>query len=145
MAAAAGGLLLLGGMAGAVMGHQYHSSETLQAAVQRLPWSDAERARPGGWTHRAAVAHAVYAPEVRHPVEVNVAQGSATEQIARSMATAASGTQEVSQSVGNVARAASDADNAATELRKVSTVLADNSDNLRREIYGFLRSMRHAG
>ena len=72
-------------------------------------------------------------------------QGSATEQIARSMATAASGTQEVSQSVGNVARAASDADNAATELRKVSTVLADNSDNLRREIDGFLRSMRHAG
>jgi methyl-accepting chemotaxis protein len=72
-------------------------------------------------------------------------QGSATEQIARSMATAASGTQEVSQSVGNVARAASDADTAATELRKVSTVLADNSDNLRREIDGFLRSMRHAG
>jgi methyl-accepting chemotaxis protein len=72
-------------------------------------------------------------------------QGSATEQIARSMATAASGTQKVSQSVGNVARAASDADNAATELRKVSTVLADNSDNLRREIDGFLRSMRHAG
>jgi methyl-accepting chemotaxis protein len=72
-------------------------------------------------------------------------QGSATEQIARSMATAASGTQEVSQSVGNVARAASDADNAATELRKVSTVLADNSDNLRREIDGFLRSMRRAG
>jgi methyl-accepting chemotaxis protein len=72
-------------------------------------------------------------------------QGSATEQIARSMATAASGTQEVSQSVGNVARAASDADNAATELRKVSTVLADNSDNLRREIDGFLRSLRRAG
>jgi methyl-accepting chemotaxis protein len=61
------------------------------------------------------------------------------------MATAASGTQEVSQSVGNVARAASDADSAATELRKVSTVLTDNSDSLRREIDGFLRSMRHAG
>jgi anti-sigma factor RsiW len=29
------------------------------------------------------VAHAVYAPEVRHPVEVNVAQGSATEQRAQ--------------------------------------------------------------
>jgi anti-sigma factor RsiW len=83
IAAAAAGLLLLGGMAGAVLGHQYHSSDTLQAAVQHLPWSDAERARPGGWTHRAAVAHAVYAPEVRHPVEVNVAQGSATEQRAQ--------------------------------------------------------------
>lgn len=72
-------------------------------------------------------------------------QGSATEQIARSMATAASGTQEVSQSVGNVARAASDADNAASELRKVSTVLTENSESLRREIDGFLRSMRQAG
>jgi anti-sigma factor RsiW len=29
------------------------------------------------------VAHAVYAPEVRHPVEVNVAQGSAAEQRAQ--------------------------------------------------------------
>ena len=29
------------------------------------------------------MAHAVYAPEVRHPVEVNVAQGSATEQRAQ--------------------------------------------------------------
>ena len=45
--------------------------------------ADADRVRPGGWPHRAAVAHAVYAPEVRHPVEVNVAQGSATEQRAQ--------------------------------------------------------------
>lgn len=39
--------------------------------------------RAGGWQHRVAVAHAVYAPEVRHPVEVNVAQGSAAEQRAQ--------------------------------------------------------------
>ena len=36
-----------------------------------------------GRVGRVAVAHAVYAPEVRHPVEVNVAQGSATEQRAQ--------------------------------------------------------------
>ncbi len=35
------------------------------------------------WTHRAAVAHAVYAPEVRHPVEVFTAEGSAAEQKAQ--------------------------------------------------------------
>jgi anti-sigma factor RsiW len=32
------------------------------------------------WTQRAAVAHAVYAPEVRHPVEVNVREGDAAQQ-----------------------------------------------------------------
>ncbi len=33
-----------------------------------------------GWTQRAAVAHAVYAPEVRHPVEVSVREGDAAQQ-----------------------------------------------------------------
>lgn len=33
----------------------------------------------GGWVQRAAVAHAVYAPEQRHPVEVSVAGPSASE------------------------------------------------------------------
>ncbi len=33
-----------------------------------------------GWTQRAAVAHAVYAPEVRHPVEVSVREGDAAHQ-----------------------------------------------------------------
>jgi anti-sigma factor RsiW len=32
------------------------------------------------WTQRAAVAHAVYAPEVRHPVEVSVREGDAAQQ-----------------------------------------------------------------
>jgi anti-sigma factor RsiW len=32
------------------------------------------------WTQRAAVAHAVYAPEVRHPVEVSVREGDAAHQ-----------------------------------------------------------------
>jgi anti-sigma factor RsiW len=85
--AVAAGLLvggaLMGGLMGAQFGAQWAGSDVLQTAAQRLPWVDAERLRPGGWPHRAAVAHAVYAPEVRHPVEVNVAQGSASEQRAQ--------------------------------------------------------------
>ena len=77
------GLLLAGGVAGGLVGAQLAGADVLQLASQHLPWADAERLRPGGWTHRAAVAHAVYAPEVRHPVEVNVAQGSASEQLAQ--------------------------------------------------------------
>jgi len=34
---------------------------------------------PAGWVQRAAVAHAVYVPEQRHPVEVSVAGASAEE------------------------------------------------------------------
>jgi anti-sigma factor RsiW len=34
----------------------------------------------GPWPQRAAVAHAVYAPEVRHPVEVSVRDGDAARQ-----------------------------------------------------------------
>jgi anti-sigma factor RsiW len=34
----------------------------------------------GGWTQRAALAHAVYAAEVRHPVEVSVREGDAAQQ-----------------------------------------------------------------
>jgi anti-sigma factor RsiW len=48
-------------------------------------WRDSTSAEPvagggGTWTQRAAVAHAVYAPEVRHPVEVNVREGDAAQQ-----------------------------------------------------------------
>jgi anti-sigma factor RsiW len=47
-------------------------------------WRGSTAAEPmaanGGWTQRAAVAHAVYAPEVRHPVEVNVREGDAAQQ-----------------------------------------------------------------
>lgn len=85
-AAMVAGLLVTGGLAGgwigAHLGAQTAGGEIGLAALP-LPWVDAERVRPGGWTHRAAVAHAVYAPEVRHPVEVNVAQGSASEQRAQ--------------------------------------------------------------
>ena len=65
------------------LGAHFAGHDAHPLAARRLPWADSERVRPGGWTHRAAVAHAVYAPEVRHPVEVNVAQGTATEQRAQ--------------------------------------------------------------
>jgi methyl-accepting chemotaxis protein len=71
-------------------------------------------------------------------------QGGATEQIARSMASAASGSQEVSQAIGNVSKAASDADTAASSLKSVAAVLADQSEDLRTEVDKFLRSMRQA-
>jgi anti-sigma factor RsiW len=82
--AVAAGLLVTGAVVGGYLGAQVAASpDSHPLASLTLPWADAERLRPGGWTHRAAVAHAVYAPEVRHPVEVNVAQGSATEQRAQ--------------------------------------------------------------
>lgn len=81
--AVAAGLLVAGGLVGAALGAQFAGHDAHPLAALQLPWGDRERVRPGGWTHRAAVAHAVYAPEVRHPVEVNVAQGSATEQRAQ--------------------------------------------------------------
>lgn len=77
----AAGLLLAGGVLGGLVGAGVvWSSPELQVALQARGWA---RPSPLAWTHRAAVAHAVYAPEVRHPVEVNVAQGSATEQRAQ--------------------------------------------------------------
>src|SRR4249919_659102 len=41
---------------------------------------EAATAATEGWTHRAAVAHAVYAPEERHPVEVSVRDGDGVRQ-----------------------------------------------------------------
>ena len=69
MAAAASGLLLTGGVIGAALMWQ----------TQRAPQS-AAAPRALEWVQRAAVAHAVYAPEVRHPVEVNTTEGNADEQ-----------------------------------------------------------------
>jgi anti-sigma factor RsiW len=70
-AAMAAGLLITGSLIGAGL------------AWRLLPGPEAVQASRGGWTQRAAVAHAVYVPEVRHPVEVNVATGSAEEQRAQ--------------------------------------------------------------
>ncbi len=66
LAAAACGLLLAGGVIGAWLGPQLSAGQ--QAA-----------GTPAPWVQRAAAAHAVYVPEVRHPVEVNVAEGDAAQ------------------------------------------------------------------
>jgi len=73
-AAMVAGLLLAGGVAGGALVWRYPPA---QASLQ------ARLSAQGGWAHRAAVAHAVYAPEVRHPVDVNVTLGSASEQRAQ--------------------------------------------------------------
>jgi len=65
-AAMAAGLLLAGALFGAAW---------VRGTPGELRLSSAPR-----WTQRAAVAHAVYAPEVRHPVEVNVREGDAAQQ-----------------------------------------------------------------
>ena len=74
-AAAAAGLLIAGGLlgAGGLWQWQARGGETL--ASQAVTTT--------GWTHRAAVAHVVYTPEVKHPVEVSVVEGSAAEQRAQ--------------------------------------------------------------
>jgi anti-sigma factor RsiW len=84
-AAMVAALLLTGGVAGGLVGASLARGDAPGLAALSLPWADRDGAqvRSGGWQHRAAVAHAVYAPEVRHPVEVNVAQGSAAEQRAQ--------------------------------------------------------------
>ncbi len=64
--AAAAGLLALGIAIGALWRGSM-PSEPLTAAVR-------------SWTQRAALAHAVYAAEVRHPVEVSVREGDAAHQ-----------------------------------------------------------------
>lgn len=72
-AAALAGLFVLGGASGAAL-VWWHPP------AQRALLSQAARS---GWIQRAAVAHAVYAPEVRHPVEVNVVEGDLAAQRAQ--------------------------------------------------------------
>jgi len=56
-AAMAAGLLLVGGVIGALLGRQW-------------PAAGPVAAMSGGWVQRAAFAHSVYVPEPRHAVEV---------------------------------------------------------------------------
>lgn len=81
--ALAAGLLAFGIGLGAAGGAAWVAQDPAALAGLPLPWADPARPRAGSWTHRAAVAHAVYAPEVRHPVEVNVAEGDAALQRAQ--------------------------------------------------------------
>jgi anti-sigma factor RsiW len=59
-AAMAAGLLLLGGVIGALLGRQWPAAEPAAAVAST----------PSGWVQRAAFAHSVYVPEPRHAVEV---------------------------------------------------------------------------
>lgn len=65
---AAAAVLLLG--VGIAIGALWRGGVAREAALAANP----------PWTQRAAVAHAVYAPEVRHPVEVNVREGDVAQQ-----------------------------------------------------------------
>jgi anti-sigma factor RsiW len=56
--------VLLGGAAGIAAGWQLHASRTESSPQPQTP----------GFVKRAAVAHATYSPEVRHPVEVGADQ-----------------------------------------------------------------------
>jgi anti-sigma factor RsiW len=69
--------LLVGGIAlGAALAWQLKPGDAAQ------PLADAAAAAPR-WTQRAAVAHAVYVTEVRHPVEVDTRVGAPDEQRAQ--------------------------------------------------------------
>ena len=59
-AAAAAGLLLAGGVIGAALTWQWQQPRLAAAQV----------GLPQGWVQRAALAHRVFTPEPRHPVEV---------------------------------------------------------------------------
>jgi anti-sigma factor RsiW len=64
-AAVAAGLLLAGGVVGALLGRQWPGAEPADPpAVARA------EAGGSGWVQRAAFAHSVYVPEPRHAVEV---------------------------------------------------------------------------
>jgi methyl-accepting chemotaxis protein len=60
------------------------------------------------------------------------------------MVAAATGTQEVSQSISRVAHAAADTDAAAAGLSRVAGQLAENSEGLQLEIDRFMRTLRQA-
>lgn len=67
-AAMAAGLLVAGAMIGAIWVRSAQpANEVAQSSTLR-------------WPQRAAVAHAIYAPEVRHPVEVSVREGDIAKQ-----------------------------------------------------------------
>ncbi|SRR6185369_11691241 len=64
VAAIAAGWVALGLVAGAIAGWQLHGYRAMTPPQAEVP----------GFVRRAAVAHAVYSPEVRHPVEVGADQ-----------------------------------------------------------------------
>ncbi len=64
--AAAFGIFVLGGAVGAAALWRLQAAQNPERLAQQTAASGAAE----GWVRRAAVAHSVYVPEVRHPVEV---------------------------------------------------------------------------
>jgi methyl-accepting chemotaxis protein len=71
-------------------------------------------------------------------------QGAATQEIARSVQHAASGSREVSGNIAGVSTASAEAGAAASEVLKASDALRRESDLLRAEIDAFLTNIRAA-
>jgi len=71
-------------------------------------------------------------------------QGAATQEIARSVQHAASGSREVSGNIAGVSTASAEAGTAASEVLKASDALRRESDLLRAEIDAFLTNIRAA-
>jgi methyl-accepting chemotaxis protein len=71
-------------------------------------------------------------------------QGSATREISGNVQQAASGTSEVSENIVAVARTSSEAGEAASKLLQAATGLSSQSEQLKLEVDGFLRSVRAA-
>ena len=67
-AAIAAGLLVAGGLIGAGGMWQWQGQRLAEATAATLASSQA--GTPAGWVQRAALAHSVYVPEPRHPIEV---------------------------------------------------------------------------
>ncbi|MGO8920295.1 MAG: methyl-accepting chemotaxis protein [Stellaceae bacterium] len=71
-------------------------------------------------------------------------QGTAAQEITRTVQQAASGTQEVAMNIAGVMRAASDTGSAAHQVLNSAAALATQSDNLRREVHQFVTQIRAA-
>jgi anti-sigma factor RsiW len=67
-AAAAAGLLLAGGVIGAGGMWQWQGQRVAEATAATL--ASTQAGTPAGWVQRAALAHSVFVPEPRHPIEV---------------------------------------------------------------------------
>ena len=67
-AALAAGLLVAGGVIGA--GGMWHWQGQRMAQVKAAALASSQAGTPAGWVQRAALAHSVYVPEPRHPIEV---------------------------------------------------------------------------
>jgi methyl-accepting chemotaxis protein len=71
-------------------------------------------------------------------------QGAATQEISRNVQHAAAGAEQVSSSVVDVQRGATETGSASSQVLSAAKSLAQDSDRLRREVAHFLESVRAA-